>query len=412
MNAFCKFRSFTLIPLVFGLIAWIGAAPTPKGLSGRIVFVHCPDDSAPWPTTDIYTLNADGTELRALTADGHSHTPRWSPDGRHILYIHDNFLPGGTPVGVHPQYASHFATELYVMDSNGGNMHLLRRLEGPIASAAWSPDGKTLAVCYCSNYTLPSGSGLRIRDDKAYGLYLIPAEGPGEPRLLCPRAGLPAWSPDGNKLAFAVPLSQFASVITVASADGSHQIRLTDPHRIHEASTPAWSPDGKEIAFRAVVDVRNPLGSQGQEQVFVMRADGSAIRRLTTDRQSECGVPKWSPDGRQIAFDAETYAPGPRGGSVQQQVFVVGPDGSNIRQLTTDPQWQCGSPAWSPGGTEMAFYCRSAYAPCPSGYVGPPGMPEPGCVRRIFVMSLRDPHAKPIQITQHDGAFPVFAPVP
>jgi Tol biopolymer transport system component len=288
------------------------------------------------------------------------------------------------------------------MESDGENAHLLRRFDTAIAAPALSPDGKTLA------FSRPSGNESKLEGGTPFALFVIPVEGQGEPRLLIPDALTPAWSPDGNKLAFAVPLSQLVSAIAVAGADGSHQIRLTDPHRIHEAATPAWSPDGKEIAFRAVVDVRNPLGSQGQEQVFVMRADGSAIRRLTTDRQSGCGAFTWSPDGRQMAFDAETYAPGPEGGSVQRQVLVVGEDGSNLRQLTTDPQWECESPAWSPDGMEMAFSCRSADAPCLAGAMGD----RRGCVRRIFVLSLTDPHAKPIQITQHDGANPVFAPVP
>src|SRR5271157_3333243 len=52
MKAFRKCWSLTLIALVLGLIAGVGAAPTPKGFTGRIVFEHAPDDSAPWPTDD------------------------------------------------------------------------------------------------------------------------------------------------------------------------------------------------------------------------------------------------------------------------------------------------------------------------------------------------------------------------
>ena len=153
MNAFCKSRSLTLIPLVFGLIAWVGAAPVLKGQTGRIVFDHCADDNHPYPTIDIYSVNADGTDLRALTTDGHSHGPSWSADGRHILYIHDTAWPNNLPerdVRIDDKrWLSHAFSELYVMDSDGGNAHLLRRLGGPISGpVAWSPDGKTLAVNY------------------------------------------------------------------------------------------------------------------------------------------------------------------------------------------------------------------------------------------------------------------------
>ena len=98
--------------------------------------------------------------------------------------------------------------------------------------------------------------------------------------------------------------------------------------------------------------------------------------------------------------------------SEQEQIFVMRADGSDIRQLTTDPQWSCLHPTWSPDGTEMAFYCFGEPA-CRQAYAVSHGPePEPVCLRRIFVMSLRDPNAKPIQITQHDGANPVFAPGP
>jgi hypothetical protein len=49
MHAFRQCWSLTLIPLVFGLIASVGAAPTPKGFTGRIIFEHAPDDNAPGP---------------------------------------------------------------------------------------------------------------------------------------------------------------------------------------------------------------------------------------------------------------------------------------------------------------------------------------------------------------------------
>jgi Tol biopolymer transport system component len=357
MNAFRKCWSLTLMPLVFGLIAWVGAAPTPKGSTGRIVFEHAPDDSAPYPTSGIYSVNADGTQLRALTADGHSHGPNWSPDGRHILYIHDTYWPSRLPkpdIRIDDkQWLSHLFNELYVMDSHGGNAHLLRQLDGPIQAAAWSPDGKTLAF----EGTEPGPDG-----EPADGLFLIPAHGQGEPRLLFRRASQPAWSPGSNKLAFVVRAAKNVYdgdwAIAVGDADGSHEIQLTDPDHIQRALFPAWSPDGKQIAFDAF-DVRRPGGVSDQEQVFVMRADGS-----------------------------------------------------DIRQLTTDPKWACLHPTWSPDGTEIAFFCRSEAAPCSAGGESGLGFPGRGCVRRIFVMSLSDPNAKPTQITQHDGANPVFAPVP
>src|SRR5579859_7454166 len=57
-----------------------------------IVYDHAPDGSPPWPVTDIYSMVVDGRSVKALTNDGHSHNPSWSPDGRRIVFIHDSAL--------------------------------------------------------------------------------------------------------------------------------------------------------------------------------------------------------------------------------------------------------------------------------------------------------------------------------
>ncbi len=339
-----------VVPLFFGPMALAGAAPTSKGLTGRIVFDHCPDrdiEDHSKAHNDIYSVNADGTQLQALTKDGKSHNPSWSADGRRILYIHDTAWPSRLP------------NELYVMDSDGGNAHLLRQLDGPIQGpVSSSPDGKTLAVNYNRYFDKagPSPDGKEI-----CGFFLIPVQGQDE---VCPMFSLtamaPAWRPDGGKLVFMMQPSLGNSAIAVGAADGSHQVQLTGPGRniplpsIRDAGFPAWSPNGKQIAFNAHISWMDP------QQVFVMRADGSYMR-----------------------------------------------------QLTTNPERECLHPTWSPDGAEVAFYCMPS--PCHDKFgpsAGPAGGTEPPCDSEIFVLRLNEPTSKPIQITQIDGANPVFAPVP
>jgi Tol biopolymer transport system component len=110
------------------------------------VYTHAPDESAPWPVTDIYSMRGDGSNVKALTNDGHSHSPIWSPDGRRILFIHDSALRTKPAYREPKEFESYHSVELYVMDADGKNRRLLRRLEPVIYSAAWSPDGKTLAI--------------------------------------------------------------------------------------------------------------------------------------------------------------------------------------------------------------------------------------------------------------------------
>jgi len=291
---------------------------------GTIVYTHAPEAGAPWPVNDIYSMAGDGSKVKALTNDGHSHNAVWSPYGRRILFIHDSALK-------HP-------AELEVMDKDGRNRRLLRRIEPVIYSAAWSPDGKTLAVS-CISEEL---AGLP-------DLFLLPASGRGELRLLFRGAFTPAWSPDGKKLAFSVEKPRGMWAVHVANADGSQDVQLTDPILI--GGSPAWSPDGKRIAF-------DEFSDQARQQIFVMDANGY-----------------------------------------------------NVRQLTNSPKWSCEHPSWSADGKQIAFSCRSASAPCGPG-VSSVGPRLPACVRRMFVASASDSKSAPRQLGDQDGALPAFSPIP
>ena len=282
---------------------------------------------------DVCVINADGTGLKALTDDDSSHQPVWSPDGKHILFIRSSLASN-------PRYAwekkSGHPNELYVMNSDGTNPHLVKRLENVIYAAAWSPDGVTLAISYqplewvsaATNSPKPSGP-------VPPGLFLMDAAGQGEPRLLFRDAWTPAWSPDGKKIAFSQHAENHWSV-HVANSDGSHDFRLTNAGS--DADAPAWSPDGTQIAFSA---------RSMNEQTFVMNNDGSHERQLTNDPGWECQQPSWSPDGKLIAvwcMSARGACGAGVGGQVRnlppcyQRIFVISTADPNakLRQITDE----------------------------------------------------------------------------
>ncbi len=123
--------------------------------------------------------------------------------------------------------------------------------------------------------------------------------------------------------------------IYVINADGTNPRRLTTNDVLDGA--PAWSPDGSRIAFHSARD--------GNLEIYVMNADGSGAQRLT-DNPAPDSEPDWSPDGSRIVFVSE------RDGN--EELYVMNADGSNVQRLTDNPGVDT-QPAWSPDGKTIAF---------------------------------------------------------
>jgi TolB protein len=128
-----------------------------------------------------------------------------------------------------------------------------------------------------------------------------------------------------------------AGIYTI-NADGTDETVLTTLR-----GWPVWSPDGRLIAFSAVRSKRNGL------DIYVMRADGSGLRRLTDDTSRE-GDLAWSPDGRWIAFMREDAT---TNGS-SSDIYLVRPDGAALTNVTRSRAYEDG-PIWSPDGRKLAF---------------------------------------------------------
>ena len=161
----------------------------------------------------------------------------------------------------------------------------------------------------------------------------------------------PAWSPDGNQIAFVSALTEDYE-IHVMDADGSNVRRLTVSPR--EDWQPSWSPDGKHIVFASL--------RTGDWEIYVMDSDGANIRQLTESPGVDW-TPDWSPDGQRIVFASnrtpdgievtdETVVDNPE--TSTWDIYVMNHDGSSVKRLTDDPGSDI-EPTWSPDGKYLAF---------------------------------------------------------
>lgn len=181
------------------------------------------------------------------------------------------------------------------------------------------------------------------------GIAVIRPDGEGFRRLTRDkRDHSPAWSSDGRRLAF-----ERGGAIYVIRADGTRLRRLTPPLR--GGKQPAWSPSGREIAFTR------------KGALFVMRSDGSRQRPLYRKRGAIANRPSWSPNGTRIAFgvSSEDEHGGWDAGSIVvirrsggQLLYVT--DGRGLPDENAEPgDWaEDRGPDWSPDGSRILFTRR------------------------------------------------------
>ena len=156
----------------------------------------------------------------------------------------------------------------------------------------------------------------------------------------------PTWSSDARGIAYSAFRNNVAPDIFLSLIYTGVLQNLTKGRYPGGAYLPVYSPDGKQILFSATAE-----GARAPD-LWVMNADGSNARRLTTHPDSD-GSPTWSPSGTQIAFASDRLSPG------RPQLFFMNADGSNVRRLPV-PDGQSDRPTWAPAPyNEIAYHAST-----------------------------------------------------
>ena len=299
----------------------------------------------------LYIQSASGVAERV--GDIAAYDAAWYPDGRAILYS--------------------AAGDVYATDTSGKDRRLLFRVPGNAFWFKWAPDGKRVRFTVIDRHTeetsiwqfaVKSGRLRRVfqemNDQTCCGSWT--PDGNFFLFQVRVRNTFEIWAQrDSNGFFFSVPYKPFPLIAgainyrgPLASNDGRKLfVRAEAPKgelvqyssQLHQffpvapsisVRTMAYSKDKNWIAYSSLDD----------NNLWQCRADGTQCVRLTQGFRQTV-MPRWSPDGKTIAFMANSFT-GP------WKVYTVPADGGTARPVSRD-EWAAGYPDWSPDGQQLVF---------------------------------------------------------
>jgi Tol biopolymer transport system component len=273
--------------------------PTRQNI-GRIIFTCTRGDF-----NQLCWVNADGSGYQQITnVEAHNYYPVYSPKGGSIVYASNQ--NGG-------------AFDLFLFVFEGSRLIRLTNFIGNVVSPSFSPDGKRILF---ANRAGEGPTSLWTVDNTGENADLLYA---GPNTIVAAD-----WSPDGSTIAFAMTVDQPGSYeVFLMGEDGSNVRQLTRGLAGIGGSLD-WSPDGNYLLIHA--------GPEGDKDIFRIDVAAQTAAQLTDGGNNASA--SYSPDGQWIAFNSLRN-------NDQADIFIMRPDGTGIRQVTSNPEpdWQ---PQWEP----------------------------------------------------------------
>ncbi|MYB93516.1 hypothetical protein F4Y43_06600 [Candidatus Poribacteria bacterium] len=241
---------------------------------------------------EIYTMNDDGNRIQRLTDNPLAdQNPRWSPDGKNIVFIRQPMFKG-------PVLTDLIISNIFTMDADGRHEHQLTDTPAKYSIPAWHPDGNRIAFSvYKAEQTYIAVMNLQTRQVERLM---------NNPESWL--SGSPDWSPNGRRIVFEHS-DEFGRNIWTMNADGKHDKRRSPPNKDIDVLIlryrPRWSPDGVHILYPEPEYKRLPHKFELVESRLIIQNVLTGSREIHT-------LPKgllvsnvcWMAAGRDILFSA------------------------------------------------------------------------------------------------------------
>jgi Tol biopolymer transport system component len=266
---------------------------------------------------EIYSMNPDGTDLTNVTRNGFTDgDPAVSPDGKRIAF--------------HTNRDGNY--EIYVANADGSGQPQRLTSNGFFdRNPAWTRDGRIV-----------------FQSDRAGSedIWIMNADGSGQTQLTFDSGSDqdPAASPvDASKLAFASNMGGTLQIylMTISGTNVTGMTNLSS--NTATEFNPAWSPDGQKIAFNS--------DRGGPRAVWVMSVSNPADAAQLTHTSFEDLNPTWAPDGQEIAYQSDQNPQQETCGQLldNNEIYMTNADGSGTPIRLTDSPGDDLVPAWSSG---------------------------------------------------------------
>jgi Tol biopolymer transport system component len=311
---------------------------------------------------------------QGVPANHSSYSPAWSPDGNRIAFLSpaSNLLPGGTASG---SFGEWFLRDL----RSGQLMRINNGIDGPpdgtpLSGASWSPDGVRIAFALVRYGGVYPDARFFVRDLNTGVLQAISTGGRWVNSV--------SWSPDGARIAFVSDAADHVvndtnetyDVFVADLRDGSTQRVSTSSAGVqgdassgisewqsNDENRLSWSPDGSQLAFVSAARNLVPGDRNDGSQIYMKNIETGVLERLDTSIRGMGGdnsawMPAWSPDGKSIAFVAQTSDTNDGDYSIYVQNLATG----KTKLLSTTGTNNYGYPVWSPDSRRIAFVHATA----------------------------------------------------